>query len=92
MDTRIEPFLIIASAMLQRRIKAPEFETVFLALFRGPAGEIRGDAGDAVSRLFSAVDSYCADPELRDDHDLDEQSLRLEVARFIERVKEIYGL
>ncbi|WP_084724942.1 colicin immunity domain-containing protein [Streptacidiphilus melanogenes] len=86
MDSRIEPFRVAANAFLGGRISAPEFETLFLALFRGVSKGLVGSQAQELDRLFSAVDAYCSDPELRDGFDIDELGLHRAVADFIAHV------
>jgi hypothetical protein len=83
MDSRIVPFRVAAVAFLDGRISAPEFETLFLALFRGVGKGLIGPLAQELDRLFGAVDAYCSDPELRDDFDIDEQGLHRAVADFV---------
>ncbi|WP_084713086.1 colicin immunity domain-containing protein [Streptacidiphilus rugosus] len=83
MDTRIEPFRVAAVAFLDGRISAPEFETLFLALFRGVGEGLYAPIAQELDRLFGAVDAYCSDPELRDEFDIDEQGLHHAVTDFV---------
>jgi hypothetical protein len=59
---------------------------VFLALFRSVGGDLGITASTALSKLFSAVDAYCADPELRDDCDIDDAALHGAVREFLATV------
>jgi len=87
MDSRIDSFRIAAVTFLDGRISAPEFETLFLAIFRGVDGRLAEPLGRELDRLFSAVDAYCADPELRNEFDIDEQELNRAVADFVANIE-----
>ncbi len=75
---------ILVEAFVDGAIDAPAFEQQFLAMWR----EGR-DAGAreryAVDLLFYEVDAYCADPALRDEHDIDEAELRAAARRCLAR-------
>ena len=42
-----------------------------------------------IDRVFTALDTYCADPELRDDGDLDENELLSEVIRLNKQWRDV---
>ncbi|TDQ55401.1 colicin immunity domain-containing protein [Actinorugispora endophytica] len=86
MDIPLAPYADLARSYVEGEIEARAFETAFLRLFKtderlfGPADY------EALEELFWAVDSYCADPELRDERDLDEPQLRRYVQDFLDRI------
>jgi hypothetical protein len=84
---RFEPFVILARALVESRLSASEFETVFLSVFRGE-GDVFSEAQTrALHKLFSDVDVYCDDPELRDTGDLDDAGLVASARNFLEVVE-----
>ncbi|MFE4515582.1 colicin immunity domain-containing protein [Kitasatospora sp. NPDC056783] len=86
MDSRVVPFVVVSKAFAEGRISASEFEVVFLALFRAIDANLDAGSARAVDTLFSAVDSYCPDPDIRDDFDVDEEMLRAASMDFLENV------
>ena len=63
---------------VNNEISANEFETSFISLFREFRNKgivLENTVSDIISELFTDVDSYCGDPELRDDDDIDEIEL-----------------
>ncbi|MFJ7910696.1 colicin immunity domain-containing protein [Kitasatospora sp. NPDC096204] len=86
MDSRVVPFAVVSRAFAEDRISASEFEAVFLALFRAIDPGLDAGSARAVDKLFSAVDSYCANPNLRDDSDIDEMMLKAASVDFLENI------
>lgn len=75
-------FGALGAAFVQGRMTGLEFEREFMEVWR-----LFRDHGvptsEEVDRLFTDVDAFCADPELFEDGDLDEDGLRRAVADFI---------
>lgn len=42
---------------------------------------------ECLSSIFCAVDMYCEDADLRDEHEFDQEQLRCEIARFLEALE-----
>jgi hypothetical protein len=55
----------IISAFINKEISASEFESSYLALFKGDKSKVGGEKFDVLDRLFAEADAYEADPELR---------------------------
>ncbi|MBC6427309.1 MAG: hypothetical protein GDA51_12790 [Ekhidna sp.] len=63
---------------VNKEISADQFEKDYISLFREfrDTGKVLEDVvSDIISELFTDVDAYCSDPELRDDDDIDEIEL-----------------
>ena len=63
---------------VNKEISADQFEKDYISLFREfrDTGKVLEDVVlDIISELFTDVDAYCSDPELRDDDDIDEIEL-----------------
>ena len=75
-----EAFRALGAAFTQGRMTGIEFEREFLALWR-----LYRDHGvptsEEIDQLFTDVDTFCGDPELWEEGDLDEDGLRAAVAR-----------
>lgn len=72
--------LTLIDSFISGEISAPEFESQYSTLWR----EYRDSDGSKspnkdtqryFDSVFSAVDSYCSDPDLLDEDDLDDQEL-----------------
>jgi len=83
MVAKLEPYRTLCRILVEGRMSGPEFETVFLSVFRGEGDQFQPPVASAVRRLFDAVEAYCADPGLRDPGDLDESGLRQAAAEFL---------
>jgi hypothetical protein len=72
--------LTLIDSFVSGKLCASEFEKHYSASWREYRdSDVSKSAGKETQRyfdaIFSAVDSYCADPDLRDEEDLDEQGL-----------------
>jgi len=61
----LRTYVTLLRAFLDERLTAPEFETLFLQLFKHDPGRRPPQEFDALQTLFGEADAYCADPELR---------------------------
>lgn len=78
--------LDLVTEFVSGNITASIFEEKYLALWRNYRDSTVPKGADADMQhyfdyIFSAVDSYCSDPMLIDDDDLDDQGLFFEVLR-----------
>lgn len=75
-------FSSLSTAFSQGRMTGIEFEKEFLSLWRRYR-----DSGvptsDEVDQLFTDVDSFCGDPYLWEEGDLDDKGLREAVRRYL---------
>lgn len=85
----LSEYIELARLFLKDKISAIEFERRYLRMFKeDPA--IRPDGEyQILNRLFSDVDSFCADPALRTVNDLDEGQLRFHVSNAISALNAI---
>lgn len=83
---RLNSYVIIARALVEARLTPGEFETVFLSVFRGEGDVFAPNETEALHRLFSSVDAYCGDSEIRDEKDLDEAGLIAAATKFLSAV------
>ncbi len=67
----LEHYISLITQFVSGEITASQFEASYLEMTR----ELPEDAYDVLNDLFSNVDAYCGDPELRDDDDLDDEEL-----------------
>ena len=62
------------------------FEREYLDMFKNDETESVGEEYEVLNELFSDVDAFCADPELRDSDDLDEEQLRQRAGIALEKL------
>ncbi len=71
----IEQYISLITQFVIGEIPASQFETRYLEMFKSETVQFSAHAYDVLSELFSDVDSYCGDPELRDEEDLSDEDL-----------------
>lgn len=73
---RVRPYVDLIDQFLSGGCSAIEFETEYLRVFTDDDAERPDKVFRVLDRLFAEVDAFVADPELRDEGDLDEEGLR----------------
>ena len=73
---RYQKYVKLLHQFLSRGMSAAEFEKQYLSVFKNESSGMKMAEYAVLEQLFTAVDAYCADPELRSDEDLDESQLR----------------
>jgi hypothetical protein len=76
----------LIKAFLINAIDAQQFESGFLEKFKNDSAEFPDDVFQLLDEMFGAVDAFCADPELRDEHDLTEKQLRSKAAEILAKL------
>jgi len=82
-------FVTLARAFVEGRLSASEFEMIFLSVFRGEGDVFSEVRTRELHKLFSDVDAYCDDPEMRDAGDLNDSDLLVSARAFLEAVQDI---
>lgn len=84
----LAPYAILMRAFLENRLTGPEFELLYLDLFKSD-GQIRPkEIFDVLDGLFADVDDYCPDEDLRKQvGGLDDAQLRERVRSAEERLE-----
>jgi hypothetical protein len=76
MAAQVQPYIDLIRAFVERKISAPEFEARYLALFKSAGHFDDEDAFNTLDRLFTDIDAYVSDADLRDSpEDLDDDQL-----------------
>lgn len=71
----LDEYIELISRFIRGQISAKKFEEDYLELFKSD-GTIREESVFLIlDRLFSDVDMYFSDPEIRGDHDLNDEEL-----------------
>ena len=68
-------YLILLTDFVSHSMSASEFEKRFLEIHRTDPSNYSENAHRIISILFSDVDTYCSDSNIRDEDDLDDQGL-----------------
>ena len=81
-DFVLEEYVSKIRQFVDGDITACQFEESYLKIFKNEEKVLPEDVFEVLNELFTDVDSFCSDPELRDDEDLDDAELlnRAEVA------------
>jgi len=83
---KLRPYIDLIESFLSNQIDALKFESAYLKLFKNDASGWSGAEYNSLNDLFGDVDSFCADPKLRDTGDLDEAQLRQSARLALERL------
>jgi len=71
----LEQYILLITQFVTGDITASQFEVSYLEMFKNESRELPEDIYNVLNGLFSDVDAYCGDPELRDDDDLGDEEL-----------------
>lgn len=82
----LAPYRKLIEQFLNNQISALDFEREYLDMFKNDTTEWPEAEYDVLNDLFGDVDAFCADPELRDPGDLDEEQLRQQAKIAIQRL------
>ncbi len=72
----LNTYIELIKSFLNGEATVFDFEKKYLVQFKEDETIWVGEAFDTLNELFSDLDSYCENPELRDSRDLDENQLR----------------
>jgi hypothetical protein len=73
---RLDPYVHLMKSFVENEIDASEFERRYLSLFKSDTNSWTEAEYESLNNLFAEVDAFCADPELRDENDIDEEQLK----------------
>jgi len=73
---KLDPYINLMRSFVENRITVNEFERSYLSMFKADTNSWTEAEYENLNNLFSEVDAFCADPELRDENDIDEDQLR----------------
>ena len=71
----LEQYILLITQFVAGDITASQFEVSYLEMFKNESRELPEDIYNVLNGLFSDVDVYCGDSELRDDDLGDEELL-----------------
>lgn len=82
----LRPYIELIDSFLNNQIDALIFEREYLVMFKNDTTRWSESEYDVLNNLFGDVDTFCADPELRDPEDLDEEQLRQQCRMALEKL------
>lgn len=89
MTSKAESYRQLMERFLRREVTAMQFKATFLSSFKSEPAGMAESLYLALDRLFSDVDMFCADDELHDDDDLDEDGLRRACKNALAQIAEL---
>ena len=85
----LEPYISLIDSMPTDQIDARTFEREYLALFKNDNARWPEAEYDILNDLFTDVDAFCEDPDLRGPDDLSATELRERARISLQRLREI---
>ena len=73
----VSTYIELIRAFLVNSLSASDFEQRYLTLFKNDLEPKPKHVFLLLDELFSDVDAFCEDPQLRDENDIDEDELRV---------------
>ncbi|MBB6118319.1 hypothetical protein [Nocardiopsis algeriensis] len=90
---KIDPFLVLASAVSEGRISAEDFSVVCLPLFKGGSGKFPSEGQyQAENGLFYVAHDFCVDDECAEDPCINEDQVREAAGKIAERMEKLKAL
>ena len=80
----LDKYISLLNQFVSGAITAPEFEMSYLEMFSNDETDIPAFAWRVLNELFLDTDAYCADPDLRDEDELDEKQLLASAQRALD--------
>lgn len=71
----ISDYQSLIDEFVKGQVTADEFERQYLTLFKQHTGDLSDSDFEVLNNLFTDVDAYCPDPDLRDEDDISEEQL-----------------
>jgi hypothetical protein len=87
-NTTVSDYIRLIRGFVNKEVDVLEFERTFLHMFKSQQVDLPEREFEILDALFSDVDSFCADPALRDETDLNEEQLR---QRCVSSLKQLLG-
>jgi len=81
-----EKYILLMTRFAEGEISAPQFESSYLEMFKGEACELPDGIYSVLNNLFLDVDAYCAEADLRDEEELDDDQLLASAKNTLEQL------
>ncbi len=85
----IAEYVALIDRFVEGAVDGRAFVAEYFATFKNDSTMRPENAFDVLDSLFAAADSFVADPDLRDEGDLDEHQLRVEAASALRKLRAI---
>ena len=82
----LEKYISLISDFTSKKITTLDFEKQYLRTFKEEQSYFSKEILNILYTLFSDVDAFCADPELRDELDLDEEQLHAQAQIALKKI------
>jgi hypothetical protein len=86
-ERQLSEYVTLIRNFVEGGVSAHEFERDYLQMFKSDVARRPRQQFEILNRLFSDVDAYCADPDLRSDDDIDENQLRTSAGSALRELK-----
>ena len=83
----IQPYIDLVEKFITDQIDAQGFEKLFLELFKKDSTQFNEREYEILNNLFYDVEDFCANPDIRDDEDLDEKQLKTRSKKHLEKLR-----
>lgn len=80
----LDKYISLLNQFVSGAITAPEFEMSYLGMFKHDETNFPRSTWRILFDMFADTDAYCADPDLRDEDDLDEKQLLASAQRALD--------
>ncbi len=84
----IEKYVVLITKFVEGTISAPQFESSYLDMYKAETEELPENIYNVLNSLFLDTDAYCADDELRDEGDLDDEQLLFSANNALEELSD----
>lgn len=85
---RLTPYINLLSSFVAGNISATDLETQYLNLYKNDATLFPDEEFFILDDLFGNIDAFVANPNLRDEDDLDEKQLLAECVVALDQLKQ----
>ena len=86
MEAVVSKYVDLIERFVSGAIDASTFESAYLSMFKNESARLPDLAFSVLDELFADVDAFCADANLREESDLDENALR---SRCLDALREL---
>ena len=87
MSHRLTPYRNLLSSFVIGKISATDLENQYFSLYKNDTTLFPDEEFFILDKLFGDIDAFVADPDLRDENDLDEEGLQTQCLMALEKFK-----
>lgn len=82
----MKQYILLIEKFVSGEINASQFEELYLEIFKNEADNLPENIYFILNQLFLDVDSYCNDPGLRDEEDINDEQLLNSAKRALQQL------